>query len=95
LIRHAGLKLPVAIILLTITMIGLAIVCLLVFAIGFTVLALADFLSAIFTAIALSSIAAATDKELRATIGGQTESLAKDNTIVPSLAAAHAYPIAR
>ena len=91
-IRHAGSDLPVAVVPLTIAVVGLAIGRLLVFVIRFTALPPAGFLPATLTAIALATITAATDVERRPAVFATTESLAKDNLDVPSNV--HPYLIA-
>jgi hypothetical protein len=92
LIRHAGLSLPLTVVLLTVAVVGFAIRRLLVFAIRFTALTPPGFLAATITAIAVSTIAAATDVENRPTAIGNTESLAKDNIGVPSAVPPHPHP---
>ena len=93
-IRHAGLKLAVAVVLLTIAVVGFTIGSLLVFAIRFTALLPAGFLAATITAIAVATITATADVENRPTATGHTESLAKDNIDVPSEVPPHPHPIA-
>jgi hypothetical protein len=77
--RHAGLNLAFTIVQLTIAVVVFAIRRLLVFVIRFTELPLAGFVAAIFTAIAVPPITAATDIENCPTVIGTTESLAKNN----------------
>ena len=92
-IRHAGLKLAVAVVLL-IAVVGLAIGSLLVFAIRFTALLPAGLLPATITAIVVATITATADVENGPTATGHTESLAKDNVDVPSEMPPHPHPIA-
>ena len=92
-IRHAGLKLAVAVVLLTIAVVGPAIRTLLVFAIRFTTLPPSSVLAATIAAIAVATITATADVENRFTATGHTESLAKDNVGVPSEVPPHPHPI--
>jgi hypothetical protein len=63
LIRHAGSDLPVAVIPLTIAVVGFAVIGLLVFAIRFTSLPPSSFLPAVITAITMSTITTTADVE--------------------------------
>ena len=91
-IRHAGLKVAVTVVLLTIAVVGLTIGSSLVFVIRFTALPPAGFLTTTTTAIAVATITAATDVENRPTVIGNTESLAKFNVEVLSEAPPHPPP---
>ena len=85
------MKLAVAVVLLTIAVVGFAIGSLLVFPIRFTALLPAGLLTATITAIAVATITAATDVENGPTAIGNTKSLPKNTFgMLPS----HPHPIA-
>jgi hypothetical protein len=82
LIRHAGCGVSpsLAVVLLTIGVVGLAIPGLLVFAIRFTPLLPACRLAAMITAVAVAAIATTADEELGPTILGHAEALAENHS---------------
>jgi hypothetical protein len=81
----------VAVVALTIAVIGPAIRSLLVFAIRVTALLPSGFLAATITAIAVATITAATDVENGPTVIGNTDALAENN---PGVLPPHPHPIA-
>jgi hypothetical protein len=85
------LELTIAVLLLTIPVVGTAIRTLLMFAVGFTALLSAGPLPATVAAIAVTTIAAATDVENGSTAIGNTEAPPKDTFMA---AASHPHPIA-
>jgi hypothetical protein len=91
LIRHAssGVRLALTVISLTITVVGLAILCLLILAIRLTPLLPSSFLTAVITAVSMPTIATAADVKHDAT--PNTPSLPK-NTFGVFLP--HPHPVA-
>jgi hypothetical protein len=90
LIRHANFGAALAVVALTITVVELPLRALLMFAVGFTALLAAGFLSTTITAITVATITTAADEENGPTAFGRTEPLAKDSPGLPP----HPHPIA-